>query len=75
MIFRLQERSLRKPPRKETETAKEEVKTVKTEAEIARHIAKMLINGFSGDEIKKSLQQEFALSEERAEKEYEEVTG
>ena len=61
--------------RKETETAKEEVKTVKTEAEIARHIAKMLINGFSGDEIKKSLQQEFALSEERAEKEYEKVTG
>ena len=72
----------------EAKAAEEKMEIAKAEAEagieaakaeadleinIARHIAKMSMNGQSGDDIKKSLQQKFALSEMQAEEEYRKV--
>lgn len=58
----------------EAETAKAEAEVVKAKADlelnITRHIAKMLMGKHSEDEIKKSLQQKFGLSEEQADTEY-----
>lgn len=58
----------------EAETAKAEAEVVKAKADlelnITRYIVKMLMGKHSEDEIKKSLQQKFGLSEEQADTEY-----
>lgn len=57
------------------EAAKEAAQKAAKEAteraeKITRHIAKMLMNKHSGVEISQSLMEEFGLSEEQAEEEY-----